>query len=61
MKKSLAIKLVEKQLVDLGCSKKWHSYDQVSNNAIEAADILTRKEVIKLIEDDLNLRGFYHE
>lgn len=51
MKKQTAIKLVEKELSDLGLLKSDIEYQAIYNNAVEAAEILTKSEVIKLLEE----------
>lgn len=48
-------KFVESQLKDLDVPKGSRAYSEVYENAVEAAEILTKKELIALIEAQLEL------
>lgn len=51
MKKLYAISFIEKQLTDLDISKNSDCWNAVYSKAIEAADIMNKKELIKFIEE----------
>lgn len=52
------IKFIENELRDLDVEKGSEAYDYIYNQAVAAADILTKKELKQLIEDHLESFSF---
>jgi hypothetical protein len=62
MKQSTAIKIIEKELADLAIKPNCAAWGMIYENAIEAAEIMTKKELIKFIElshNELSNMYFY--
>jgi len=51
MKQAAAIKLIEKELTDLGVSQNCSAYQLVMEQAKAAAEVMTRIELKKYIEE----------
>jgi hypothetical protein len=59
MKRSTAEKFVMKELIDLSVPVGTMAFNDVYENAVEAAEILTKKELITLIQDQIELLPAY--
>lgn len=55
MKRTTAEKLVKYTIEQMGYSLRNEHVQDVFENAVEAAEILTRKEVVRLIEESLEV------
>lgn len=54
MKRETALKLIERELVDLDVPKNSRAWEYVIKSTVDGYDVLTKKELVKLVELKVN-------